>query len=76
MLFFAAASSGALPLFGTGWGSGGSTAYTNAMHQDLLIQQAMQNDHLRAEGHRRRVSGVGLAVIGMSLLVIGFVVAG
>jgi hypothetical protein len=77
-MLFGVVSSSALPLFGSPFGGGMSALnYTNVMHQEMLLQQQVRDAHSpHAERRRKPISSFGLVVIGLSLLVLGFVVAG
>lgn len=78
VLLAAAASSGSSVFGGTTFAGGVSDGlgYSNAMHAEMLWRQGLQDDAVRKDLHRKRVSGIGITVIGLSLFVIGFAVVG
>ena len=64
---------GALPLMGTG---DQGMNYTNILHNEMLLQQSLRDEHVAADLRKRRRAGLTLLAAGFSLLFAGLVIAG
>jgi hypothetical protein len=66
-------SAGGMPI---GGGLGGVGTSGNMIHNQVLVEQSLRDSSTPSGLKQRTMSGVGLAIIGASLLVIGFAVVG
>lgn len=64
---------GSLPLMGTG---DQGMNYTNILHNEMLLQQSLRDEHVAADLRKRRRAGLTLLAAGFSLLFVGLAVAG
>ena len=75
-LLFGAVSAGALPMFtATHAGSPSEMNYSNVLHAELLLQQEARDPAIAADVRHRRRIAVRLGVVGLSLVVLAFVIA-
>ena len=76
-LLFGAVAAGAVPMFlGQGVSSMSAMNYSNVLHAELQLQEELRSPAVAADARRRRRSGLPVALIGLSLVVLAFFIAG
>lgn|GEM_PF-4538436 len=74
LMLMVVGSAGGMPM-GQGMGSGGVNSI-GGVHNEMIARQALESDAVHRDLRRRALSSVGLALIALSLLIVGFAVVG